>query len=664
MFEEAVRLSQAHRLSTMEQSRVCHDYAVFADQHQAALYRSPDLERLNTYRDRKTAELRIATPPPTSKRMTKSSARNDLTLHLEREIKEDEDAINRVLGEASSYAKTALKMYATALALSDEHDDSTTRMCALWLNHDKDEALNSSFERYLAKVPSHKFIFLSPQLAARLDKPKELSSFNGALNGLVLRICQQHPYHILYQVITLAEGVMGAPRKNDEGTDGRASAAAAILSTIAADSKTPLAQNASADMRKLATAAVKWCLSRSKEEESVSLGRSIAVPTECPLRTLPKLSIPVASVPPPVDPLCQYRDMPTIARYRSSYAVLGGLHRPKKMSVYDTNARVYKELFKGEDELRQDAVMEQVFGMSNKLLERDRKTKMRGLRFRTYVVIPLAQKTGIMEFVGDSQAIGDWLKPAHGRYGKINGDIPADDFRRMLKPIQEKEKNWNQLPIKYAQMKESFHPVMRHFFTEKHRDPIAWFGMRVNYTRSASVTSIVGWVLGIGDRHCSNILIDQKTGELVHIDFGIVFEDGQRLRIPEKVPFRLTSDIVDGFGLSGVDGTFRRCAEHTLRVLREHSEIIMTVLEVFKHDPLYAWDADPEKLERAQGGGRVTPGGATSASAREKADRILGTIRGKLRDDLSIEYTVNQLIQEARAVDNLAKIFVGWQPWF
>jgi ataxia telangiectasia mutated family protein len=64
---------------------------------------------------------------------------------------------------------------------------------------------------------------------------------------------------------------------------------------------------------------------------------------------------------------------------------------------------------------------------------------------------------------------------------------------------------------------------------------------------------------------------------------------GRRLRIPEKVPFRLTNDLVDGFGLMGVEGTFRRCSEHTLRVLRESSDVIMTVLEVFKHDPLYAW---------------------------------------------------------------------------
>jgi serine-protein kinase ATM len=45
---------------------------------------------------------------------------------------------------------------------------------------------------------------------------------------------------------------------------------------------------------------------------------------------------------------------------------------------------------------------------------------------------------------------------------------------------------------------------------------------------------------GIGDRHAQNILIDTVTAELVHIDFGIVFEQGKTLTTPETVPFRLT----------------------------------------------------------------------------------------------------------------------------
>jgi ataxia telangiectasia mutated family protein len=48
--------------------------------------------------------------------------------------------------------------------------------------------------------------------------------------------------------------------------------------------------------------------------------------------------------------------------------------------------------------------------------------------------------------------------------------------------------------------------------------------MRLTYTRSVATASIVGHVLGIGDRHGSNILMDNHKGEVVHIDFGIAFD--------------------------------------------------------------------------------------------------------------------------------------------
>ncbi len=55
---------------------------------------------------------------------------------------------------------------------------------------------------------------------------------------------------------------------------------------------------------------------------------------------------------------------------------------------------------------------------------------------------------------------------------------------------------------------------------------------------SAAVASVVGHVLGLGDRHVANILVDMRTAELVHIDLGIAFEQGKILPTPETVPFR------------------------------------------------------------------------------------------------------------------------------
>jgi ataxia telangiectasia mutated family protein len=51
----------------------------------------------------------------------------------------------------------------------------------------------------------------------------------------------------------------------------------------------------------------------------------------------------------------------------------------------------------------------------------------------------------------------------------------------------------------------------------------------------------------------------------------------------------MTADMVDGMGTTGTQGVFQRCAEETLRVLRSDSEVVLTVLEVFKYDPLHSW---------------------------------------------------------------------------
>ena len=99
---------------------------------------------------------------------------------------------------------------------------------------------------------------------------------------------------------------------------------------------------------------------------------------------------------------------------------------------------------------------------------------------------------------------------------------------------------------------------MRYFFYENFLSAGAHFERRLAYTRSAATSSMIGYVLGLGDRHMQNILVDKNTAELVHIDLGVAFEQGKILPTPERIPFRLTQDIVDGMGPSGVEGCFRR----------------------------------------------------------------------------------------------------------
>lgn len=66
-------------------------------------------------------------------------------------------------------------------------------------------------------------------------------------------------------------------------------------------------------------------------------------------------------------------------------------------------------------------------------------------------------------------------------------------------------------------------PAFQYFFYERFLKPGEWFERRLAYTNSVATTSMIGYILGIGDRHVSNILIDEKTADVIHIDFGMEF---------------------------------------------------------------------------------------------------------------------------------------------
>lgn len=336
-FREAMKLAQQHQSNAAEQAQLAYDFAVFADQHYVALSKSPELERLTVVMDRKRGELEkldsMRSTPSSSRR---KADKEDLELEEERAAKEKMDR------ELLRYLCFTLESYASAIALSDKHDDSITRMVSVWLEHDSTEPAQRSFRSQLQAIPTHKFIFLSPQLAARLERSKQLTTFNTNLNDLMLRMAQDHPFHVLYQVITLAHG---SDYKKGDGA-GRTAAAGEILARITADTERPLVQRAGKEMEAFSTAAVQWC-NFDYEKRRIPKPKTMApapVPSQCPLLTFKRLSIPVATFIPPIDLSKQYLNVPTLERYRSNYRLAGGLHRPAVMSCYDSLAKEHVQL--------------------------------------------------------------------------------------------------------------------------------------------------------------------------------------------------------------------------------------------------------------------------------------------------------------------------------
>jgi FKBP12-rapamycin complex-associated protein len=70
--------------------------------------------------------------------------------------------------------------------------------------------------------------------------------------------------------------------------------------------------------------------------------------------------------------------------------------------------------------------------------------------------------------------------------------------------------------------------------------------------------SVVGYLIGLGDRHPFNIMIQRDTAKVVHIDFGDCFEVNKMRKVfPEKVPFRLTRMLVNAMDACRTDGIFK-----------------------------------------------------------------------------------------------------------
>lgn len=313
--------------------------------------------------------------------------------------------------------------------------------------------------------------------------------------------------------------------------------------------------------------------------------------------------------------------------------------------------------------MRQDAIMEQVFEQVSELLKTNRATRQRNLTIRTYKVLPLSASAGVIEFVADTKPLHDYLIPAHERYNPK--DMKASECRKKITEAQSKSVEAR--VTEFRNVIRKFHPAMRHWFTENFRDPDDWFARRLAYTRSTAAISILGHVLGLGDRHGQNILLDEKSGEVVHIDLGIAFEMGRVLTIPEIVPFRLTRDIVDGMGVTKTEGVFRRCCEFTLEALRKEVYSIMTILDVLRYDPLYSWSISPvrlAKLQEEQSAPQMpmdNPNEPAKSSVNEpgEADRALTVVNKKLSKTLSVTATVNDLINQASDERNLALLFGG-----
>ena len=230
----------------------------------------------------------------------------------------------------------------------------------------------------------------------------------------------------------------------------------------------------------------------------------------------------------------------------------------------------------------------QLFGLVNTLLNMDSECFKRHLNIQRYPVIPLSQSSGLLGWVPNSDTLHVLIR----EYRESRKILFNIEHRIMLQMAPDYDNLTLMQKVEvfgYALENTTGQDLYRVLWL-KSKSSEAWLDRRTNYTRSLGVMSMVGYILGLGDRHPSNLMLDRGTGKVIHIDFGDCFEVAMhREKYPEKVPFRLTRMITYAMEVSNIEGSFRITCEAVMRVLRENKESLMAVLEAFMHDPLMHW---------------------------------------------------------------------------
>lgn len=368
-------------------------------------------------------------------------------------------------------------------------------------------------------------------------------------------------------------------------------------------------------------------------------------------------------------------EAPRIVKFDRKGEFMHSKEKPKKLTVLASDGRQYFFLCKQEKrgDLRKDQRMMEFGLLINRLFAKDAEARRRALRLRTFAVVTLKEDCGLLQWVPDTTAFRNEVTRAYASSGLLNPMALTKNVRKRFEELQLQETSDSKRAQLYRKeiLLPSFPAVFHKWFLSAFADPTAWFEARLIFTRSSAAWSMVGHIVGLGDRHGENILLDQTTGEAVHVDFDCLFDKGLLLGRPEIVPFRLTPNMCDGFGISGYEGVFRRVSEVCMTVMRgggggggggsssgsgsssssssgggsgsnsNNRDMLVSVLESFIHDPLVEWTPrgalpNPNQVAppSAPAAGSGAGSGKSPLTAQQQAEKeLMSTAAGAEKEN-------------------------------
>ncbi|XP_058823542.1 DNA-dependent protein kinase catalytic subunit-like isoform X2 [Topomyia yanbarensis] len=392
------------------------------------------------------------------------------------------------------------------------------------------------------------------------------------------------------------------------------------------------------------------------------------------------------------------------------------LRKPLRLQIMGSDGRTYDFLVKFGEDLRQDQRIQQLLGTISTQLSLDKHCKDHQLSVRTYEVIPIKNDFGLIGWMPNTSSIKSVAVRSMVRFNP-NGDVTnvinreydqfltqtaglSSDRRPMLSKVYGKVaavSTPEKIMLKFNELRYKIkEDALKRALFEMTASPESFYNLRGNFAKSLMAMNISCWILGIGDRHTSNLLIDRSSGRLAGVDFGIAFGAGTRDQgIPEMVPFRLTPQFVSVMEPMRTSGLMHKCLVYTLACLRNSKKLLKSCLEVFVREPTLDWlEASRRRFNQEDTKSILTwdPQTRINIAIRKlnganpkvlvAEEMRLGQVNhtqefleGYLKllqvdtpalpeGNLTVEQQVQCLLHAATSGSILGIAFAGWFPWF
>ncbi|XP_055968392.1 DNA-dependent protein kinase catalytic subunit [Sorex fumeus] len=409
-----------------------------------------------------------------------------------------------------------------------------------------------------------------------------------------------------------------------------------------------------------------------------------------------------------------------IAGFDERVQVMSSIRKPKRVVIRGHDEREYPFLVKGGEDLRQDQRIEQLFEVMNAILSQDAACGQRNLRLKTYRVVPMTSRLGLIEWIENTLTLKEllWNSVSQEEKRALTSDpkAPPQEYKDWLTKLTRRcDSGAYRLMFRGAsrtetvtafQRRESKVPpdLLKRAFLAMSTGPESFLALRAQCASSHALLCVSHWVLGIGDRHLNNFLVSMDTGTMIGIDFGHAFGSAtQFLPVPELMPFRLTRQLVNLMLPMRETGLVSGVMVHALRAFRARGGQLGSTMAVFIKEPSFDWKNFEQKmlekggswiqetniteknwypLQKIQYAKRKLAGanpavitcdelflghekdpafGDYTAVARGSSEH---NIRAREPETgLSEEAQVKCLIDQATDPNILGRTWIGWEPW-